>query len=566
MTALTRHHAKGTAPERRRAGGAHRPMPAQVPFETTRDRDHDQRQVRERFDDPRDDDRLRRAGTVLQRQLRLGQVEADIPVAQPFDGAPAVGIDNGCDGGLDGVGVRRDDPLLTHDNYPLIQSQGEHLALFLPAKKHKSFVHVLLNTPAVHSGESSTNAVQWCVPGTFSPCKMEFLCGPAAGYANAVAAAAGPRVASTTRGKGERGEAPVLCCAYGDQSCCANQSRRRLRPQAFNLNSRANSEQLFRRYGRSNRHSIFRSASAAPSAPRGSTSTASASLRRDALPPSSTRPSNSTWFTQSLFIGIRHWSNKASNVPTATLRSLIERQQPIIVGRSRVAAHATDITSGPHVDAATASKAKCPTSNFTGLSAEANRSLFPSTFSSSGWNGVSGNGHTAHANGCSRALDNSPTLCTHPDYCFHYGCPWGCEHSSRGDVEGNALQPHGGGTCLSGAASDPKRRCARGAGFEPGPRETIQSSARRLHAPFRSGGGEPARASSRAGAFTSNVNASPSHDLEAAYGVAGEKPRHVCIEQTLIARRAGKPMRATPHGSFGLSIRRRADAQEGRVG
>jgi hypothetical protein len=70
----------------------------------------------------------------------------------------------------------------------------------------------------------------------------------------------------------------------------------------------------------------------------------------------------------------------------------------------------------------------------------------------------------------------------------------------------------------------------------------------------------------RAGAFAPNVNASPSHDLEAAHGVAGEKPRHVCTAQTLIARRAGKPMRATPHGSFGLSIRRRADAQEGRAG
>lgn len=54
------------------------------------------------------------------------------------------------------------------------------------------------------------------------------------------------------------------------------------------------------------------------------------------------------------------------------------------------------------------------------------------------------------------------------------------------------------------------------------------------------------------------------HDLEVYDGVAGEKPRHVCIAQALIARRAGKPTRNSCGSFFEPTIRRRADAQEGR--
>lgn len=49
---------------------------------------------------------------------------------------------------------------------------------------------------------------------------------------------------------------------------------------------------------------------------------------------------------------------------------------------------------------------------------------------------------------------------------------------------------------------------------------------------------------------------SSDHDLEAYVGVAGEKPRRVCITRTLIARRAGG---AVP----GLAASPRADAFEG---
>lgn len=71
--------------------------------------------------------------------------------------------------------------------------------------------------------------------------------------------------------------------------------------------------------------------------------------------------------------------------------------------------------------------------------------------------------------------------------------------SSRGGVEGHATSRNGGP--VGNRSHDCACTAPAGAGFESGPRETIQSSARRLHPSFRSGGGEPwaTTASRRAG-------------------------------------------------------------------
>lgn len=161
------------------------------------------------------------------------------------------------------------------------------------------------------------------------------------------------------------------------------------------------------------------------------------------------------------------------------------------------------------------------------------------------------------------------TLCPHPDYCFYIGCPFGreCEHSSRGSVEGHAANvaqlDRASPRVKVGSSNLPDGAGDGQAGIKPGPRETLFRNWRGVFAaliPSGECGRSVTLVSRRADTLYPKRFW---NDLEAAYGVAGEKPRHVCNAQALIARRAGKPMRATPHGSFGLSIRRRADAQEG---
>ena len=81
-----------------------------------------------------------------------------------------------------------------------------------------------------------------------------------------------------------------VCVRDGESSCCVQSARLRWRRPHLKKNSRSDQtilEQSFGRSGPINPRSIYRSGSAAPSAPRNSTSTETASLRREPSSPSS---------------------------------------------------------------------------------------------------------------------------------------------------------------------------------------------------------------------------------------------------------------------------------------